>query len=172
MEFEMQMQGLPELDAKLAKLGKSVGKKVLRGAMMKATAATSRKAKAATPVGVYKRPRKDRTPGTLKKAIQRKTLKGRVQDKHSLAVRLRFNPKKAYYYRFVTGGTKPHDLNAGSKSARRQMGFKRQKSGTLKQRMHPGTKGRDILGIAYRLTKKNMASTFAGELKKRIDEAI
>lgn len=172
MQVGIELKGLDKLDAKLAKLGKSVGKKALRGAMMKATAKTSRKAKAITPVGHYKKPRKDRTPGTLKKAIQRKTMVGRAQDKHSMALRIRFNRKKAFYWAFVTGGTKPHDLNAGSKKARKQIGFKRQRKSKIKKRLHPGSKGKDILGIAFRLTKRGMEKTFADELAKRIEQAV
>lgn len=172
MQVSMELKGLDQLDTKLAKLGKAVGKKALRGAMMKATAKTSKKAKAITPVGRYKKPRKDRTPGTLKKAIQRKTMVGRSQDNHSMAVRIRFNRKKAFYWAFVTGGTKPHDLNSGSKKSRNQIGFKRNKSSTLKKRLHPGIKGRDILGIAFRLTQRGMEKTFADDLAKRINQAV
>lgn len=171
MQVSVEVKGLKELDAKLAKLGGAVGKKALRGAMMKATAPTNRKAKAIAPVGRYKKPRKDRTPGTLKKAIVRKTMKGRAQDKHTLAVRLRFNQKKAYYWRFVVGGTKAHDLNGGSKRSRRQIGFKSSRK-SVRKRMHPGSKGKDILGIAYRLTKRGMEQTFANELARRIEGAV
>jgi len=200
MQVSMELNGLDKLDTKLAKLGSAVGKKALRGAMMKATSATTKKAKAITPIGHYKPSKLNskqkhgkRTPGTLRKSIVRKTMVGRIQDNHSMAVRIRFNSKKAYYWLFVTGGTNSHDLNDGSKRAvrRRAASYVSLKSGMSRKaallinqqvgrwgkrakskRLHPGTKGRDILGIAFRVTKKNMTKVFADDLARRIEKAV
>ena len=169
--MQMNISGLDVLDKKLAKLDAAVAKKALRGAMLKATLPTQKKAKAITPVGRYKKPRKDRTPGTMKKAVRRRFWIASRTKRFSAAMRVSFRDKKAFYWKWVTGGTKPHDLNSGSKTARKQVGFKRQKASTIKQRMHPGIKGRDVLGIAFRLTRKGMDQRFANELTKRIEQA-
>jgi hypothetical protein len=171
MQVGIKLNGLKELDKKLKKLGAALGKKTLRGAMMKATLPTFKTAKAITPVGVYKQPKKDRTPGTLKASLSRKTMIGRAKDKHTMAVRLRFKSKKAFYWIFATGGVKPHYVTAGSKRARNQIGFKRQRLSKQGRKMHPGHKGLDVLGLAFRINKNKMPNLFATDLAKKINKA-
>lgn len=167
IQVGFKVRGLKELDAKLKKLGKAAGKKALRGAMMFATMPALKKAKAITPVGIYKPVRKDRKSGSLKEALRRRALPGRQKDKYTMAVRLNFNAKKAFYWGFVTGGTKPHNTSRGSKRIRSSAG-RRQRNNN---RMHPGTKGVNVLGVAFRVTKSTMLSRFTSNLVKKIKKA-
>jgi hypothetical protein len=177
MQLSANVSGFEELDKKLSKLEGAMPQKVLSSAMMFALKPTVDSAKSITPVGHYSRSRLNaknksqrRSPGTLKKAISRKRIKPKGRASYTAKVRIRFDSKKAFYWRFVVGGTNPHDLNSGSKRKRNYIGYKRGKS-KLKRRMHPGTKGKDILQIAYRLNRRNIELRFVEKIGRVLQKA-
>ena len=159
-----ELQGLKELNAKLARLGAKTGAKVLRSAALKATTPVMRAMRAKIPVGTEAhRTHKGRlvAPGFLKRSLRRKT---RLFRRTGTAVVTLGVRSEAFY------GPQFLDQGPWRISSRRISTGRRS---TKKVAIKPYTlRKRPFFESVFIANRRVMESKLAEELKKNIEAAV
>lgn len=126
----IHVHGLRELNTTLKGLGPKLARTGLRRAVGAGAAVVRKAVKAAAPVGQYERPRKGRTPGTLKRAVTSAWARERsnsVQQSYVVTVRKgkkqQAKGRDAFYWPWVEFGHKvvPRRGKAGGSLYRRRI---------------------------------------------------